>query len=109
MVGSWQLYVSYDQPYGDPPGHLCEMLHKLYIGRATKGENFTKTMKRERVNLKEDSHQKELRKRRRSPTRKTRRRRKRRRRSICDVTLYLRGHCTALCTNTLPHNTRLYS
>ena len=48
MVGSWQLYVSYDQPYGDPPGHLCEMLHKLYIGRATKGENFTKTMKRER-------------------------------------------------------------
>ena len=49
---------SYDQPYGDPAGHLCEMLHKLYIGRATKGENFTKTMKRERVNLKEDSHQK---------------------------------------------------
>jgi len=34
------------------------MLHKLYIGRATKGENFTKTMKRERVNLKEDSHKK---------------------------------------------------
>ena len=60
VVGSWQLYVSYDQPYGDPAGHLCEMLHKLYIGRATKGENFTKTMKRERVNLKEDSHQKQV-------------------------------------------------
>ena len=51
MVGSWQLYVSYDQPYGDPAGHLCEMLHKLYIGRATKGENFTKTMKREREKI----------------------------------------------------------
>ena len=55
------------------------------------------------------SSKRKRRRRRRSPTRKTRRRRKRRRRSICDVTLYLRGHCTALCTNTLPHNTRLYS
>ena len=53
--------------------------------------------------------------RRRSGRRRRRRRggrrrsRRRRRGSICDVTLYLRGHCTALCTNTPSHNVTLWS
>ena len=34
--------------------------------------------------------------------------RRRRRSSICDVTLYLKGPCTALCTNTLSQTVSLY-